>query len=316
MDEKKDETYYNFKGLFKYISTVVSWTIFVLLMIIGVLLIYYYISVKLYATKGEAFEPQFSVYTIVSTSMEPTINVYDVIVNTKIDSIDDVKVNDVITFISTWNITYGMTITHRVVGTKTLDDGSKCLITRGDNNTQEDQTCVKEGDIIGIVKAVIPGLGQVQHFLSSSFGWLIAIIVPALYIIIKDIIKIIKLAKETKDEKKNGKSDSKKDKNDKNKEKEIKIKDELENKDKNIEIKNEIKEDGTNKKEWQDEVETEEIEIPKLKEKNSKFIFKKVEEPPKKEEKIVEEKINYNTKNKKLMAAYDELKKLHNESKE
>ncbi len=315
MDEKKDETYYNIKGLLKYISTVVSWTIFVLLLIIGVLLIYYYISVKLYATKGEAFEPKFSVYTIVSPSMEPTINVYDVIVNTKIDSIDDVKVNDVITFISTWNITYGMTITHRVVGTKTLDDGSKCLITRGDNNTQEDQTCVKEGDIIGIVKAVIPGLGQVQHFLSSSFGWLIAIIVPALYIIIKDIIKIIKLAKETKKEKQNGKSDDKdnaKDKNTKNKEKEIKIKEEVENKDKNIKIESETNEDVTKS---QDEEVTEDIEIPKLKEKNLKFIFKKVEEPPM-EEKIAEEKINYNTKNKKLMTAYDELKKDAKMSKE
>ena len=313
MGEKKDETYYNFKGLFKYISTVVSWTIFVLLVIIGILLIYYYISVRLYATKGEAYEPKFSVYTIVSQSMEPTINVYDVIINTKIDSIDDVKVNDVITFISTWNITYGMTITHRVVGTKTLDDGSKCLITRGDNNTQEDQTCVKENDIIGVVKAVIPGLGQVQHFLSNSFGWLIAIIVPALYIIVKDIFKIIKLAKETKEEKQNGKSDSKKDKDNKNKEKEIKVKDELENKDKNIKIESKLEDDAI---EFEDEEVTEEIVIPKLKEKNSKYIFKKVEELPKEEEKNSEEKINYNTKNKKLIAAYDELKKIQNESKE
>jgi len=200
MNTKKDETHYNFKGLFKYISTVISWTIFVLLIIVGILLIYYYISVRLYATKGDKYEPQFSVYTIVSQSMEPTISVYDVIINTKIDSIDEVKVNDVITFISTWQVTNGMTITHRVVGKKTLDDGTTCLVTRGDNNTQEDQACVKEGNIIGVTKAVIPGLGKIQFFLGSKLGWLLIIILPALYILIKKIIKIFILSKELKEE--------------------------------------------------------------------------------------------------------------------
>lgn len=209
MNTKKDETHYNFKGLLKYISTVVSWTIFVLLIIVGVLLVYYYISVKLYATKGEKYEPKFSVYTIVSQSMEPTISVYDVIINTKVDNIEDVKVNDVITFISTWSVTQGMTITHRVVGTKTLDDGSTCLVTRGDNNTQADQACVKKSDLIGVTKAVIPGLGKIQFFLASKFGWLMLIILPALYIIIKDVIKIFKLTKEIKNENEGNKNNKK-----------------------------------------------------------------------------------------------------------
>ena len=201
MDNKiKEESHYNFKGLFQYVSNVISWTMFILLIIIGVLLIYYYISVRLYATKGEAFAPKFSIYTIVSGSMEPTINKFDVIVNTKVDNIEDVKINDVITFISTWKVTYGMTITHRVVGTKKLDNGETCLVTRGDNNTQEDETCVEKGNIIGVTKAVIPGLGKVQFFLSSKTGWLFVILIPALYIIIKDIFKIVGLSKEIKEE--------------------------------------------------------------------------------------------------------------------
>lgn len=198
MNTVKDETHYNLKGLFKYISTVVSWTIFVLLIMVGVILVYYYISVRLYATKGEKYEPKFSIYTIVSGSMEPTISVYDVIINTKIDDINDVKVNDVITFISTWQVTHGMTITHRVIGTKALDDGSTCLVTRGDNNTQPDQACVKKENIIGITKAVIPGLGKIQFFLASKLGWLLVIILPALYIIIKDVMKIFKLVEKDK----------------------------------------------------------------------------------------------------------------------
>ena len=82
-----------------------------------------------------------------------------------------------------------MTITHRVDGTKTLDDGETCLVTRGDNNTQEDMACVRKSDLIGVTKAVIPGLGKIQFFLSSKMGWLILIIFPALYIIFKDVAK-------------------------------------------------------------------------------------------------------------------------------
>ena len=200
MENEEQISRNNFKGFFKYISTVISWTIFVLLVFVGVLLLYYFISMRLYATYGEKFEPKFSVYTIVTISMEPTINVHDVIINTRVDDPDEIKIGDVITFTSTWQVTYGMTITHRVVGTKKLDDGSLCYITRGDNNTQEDQACVKENNVIGKVKAVIPGLGRIQSFLSSSLGWLLIIIVPALYIIVKDILKLFKLSKEVKEE--------------------------------------------------------------------------------------------------------------------
>ena len=208
----KDETHYNFKGLFKYISTIISWTIFVLLSLVAVLLVYYYISLELYTNYGEKYEPKFSVYTIISPSMVPTINVYDVIINTKIDSINDVKVNDVITFISTWEVTQGMTITHRVVGFKTLDNGEKCVITRGDNNTADDQACVKEGNIIGITKGIIPGLGKVQFFLASSGGWLLVIIALGIYLIIKNMLRLFKLSdkykEQNKDKKKNKKDDS------------------------------------------------------------------------------------------------------------
>ena len=198
--ENSEETRYNFKGLFKYISTVISWTIFVLLCIVGILLLYYFISMRLYTTKGEKYEPKFSVYTIASGSMEPTIKIDDVIINTRVDNPEDININDVITFVSTWQVNYGMTVTHRIVGTQTLDDGSLCYVTRGDNNTQEDQSCVKKSNIIGVVKAVIPGLGKIQKLLASGLGWILIIIIPALYILTKDIIKIFNLVNTPEEE--------------------------------------------------------------------------------------------------------------------
>mgnify|MGYP003299960878 CR=1 FL=1 len=158
-----------------------------MLSIIGVLLIYYFISSQLYATKGEKYEPVFSIYTIVSGSMEPTIKVYDVIINTRVNDDKDIKVNDVITFTSTNANTAGMTITHRVIGIRELDDKSLCYVTRGDNNTNEDPSCVASKNVIGKVSAVVPSLGRIQFFLASKAGWLLVVVIPALYIMQVDL---------------------------------------------------------------------------------------------------------------------------------
>ena len=191
----KNSSKTNYLIFFKYISTIISWTIFVLLSIIGALLIYYFASSRLYVTKGDKYEPFFSVYTIVSGSMEPTIKVYDVIINTKVNDPKDVKVNDVITFTSTSDISNGKTVTHRVIGIREMDDGGICYVTRGDNNTTEDPSCATYSNVIGKVSAVVPGLGKIQFFLASKFGWLLIIVVPALYIIIKDLLKLFKMSR-------------------------------------------------------------------------------------------------------------------------
>lgn len=191
----KNSSKTNYLIFFKYISTIISWTIFVLLSIIGALLIYYFASSRLYVTKGDKYEPFFSVYTIVSGSMEPTIKVYDVIINTKVNDPKDIKVNDVITFTSTSDISNGKTVTHRVIGIREMDDGGICYVTRGDNNTTEDPSCATYSNVIGKVSAVVPGLGKIQFFLASKFGWLLIIVVPALYIIIKDLLKLFKMSR-------------------------------------------------------------------------------------------------------------------------
>ena len=197
MENKADKNY-KLKLIIKYLKEIVSWTIFTLLIIIGIFLIYYFIAVRLYTVKGEKYEPKFSLYTIVSPSMVPTLNVYDVIINVSVKNIEEVKINDVITFISTWDVNSGMTVTHRVVGSKKLDNGEVCLITRGDNNTQEDQSCVKKENLIGVTKAVIPSLGKVQAFISSKAGWLLIIILPIVYSLLKNVVKLVRIVNNNK----------------------------------------------------------------------------------------------------------------------
>lgn len=186
------------KETFKFISTVISWTIFTLLIICAALLLYYFITARIYAIKGgygengEIYEPKFSLYTIVSPSMVPNINVYDVIVNTRVDSPKDIKIGDVITFTSTSTETMDVTVTHRVVSIIQDVDGNYSYQTKGDNNLIEDSSSVPYSNIIGRVALRIPGLGRIQLFVASFYGWLCLILIPSLYILLKGLFRRLK----------------------------------------------------------------------------------------------------------------------------
>lgn len=186
------------KEIFSLISTIISWTIFVLLVLCATFLVYYFIATRIYIAKGSGYEPKFSLYTIISPSMVPNINVYDVIVDVKVDKPEDIKINDVITFNSNIPEVSGNTITHRVIAINKDAEGNYYFQTKGDNNLVEDGVNVEFSNIIGKVALKIPQLGKVQSFLASKAGWLFIILIPALYVILKSIMKIVKLNKDEK----------------------------------------------------------------------------------------------------------------------
>lgn len=182
-----------FREILKFISTVVSWTIFVLLIICIAFLIYYFVAIKVYTTKGSGHEPAFSVYMVVTPSMRPNINPYDVVIDFKVDNPEDIKINDVITFYSSIPGVKGGTITHRVIGISKDTEGNYKFRTKGDYNLVDDGIDVEFDKIVGKVAIRIPELGRVQTFVASKTGWLVCVLIPALYVIVKDIFKILKI---------------------------------------------------------------------------------------------------------------------------
>ena len=182
------------KSVINYLSTIITWAIFVILVSCAAFLIYYYISIQVYARKGSDYKPPFSIYTIVSPSMTPLIKVYDVIVNVKIDQPSDIHVGDIITFKSSSSMTYGMTITHRIKDIQIVN-GEYQYTTQGDNNLSPDTAPALYRNIIGKTVLKLPQLGRIQFFVASRFGWLVVVIIPAVYVITKDILKIIKINK-------------------------------------------------------------------------------------------------------------------------
>lgn len=162
--------------------------------LIGLFLIYYIITSQI-NQNNEDYRPKISIYTIVSPSMTPTIEVYDVVINAREDNPENIQVGDIITYISKAPNSEGMTITHRVVEVAQLPDGQYEYMTQGDNNSEPDSLFVTHDQVIGKKIAIIPKLGKVQFLISEKKGWLFLLLIPiAIYIFI-DVYKLIKLIK-------------------------------------------------------------------------------------------------------------------------
>lgn len=178
-----------FVGVLKYIGKTISLTLLTILIIIGLALLFVFVTAKV--AKSKNAEPPINLYTIISPSMTPNIAVYDVVVTVKTD-LSKLKVRDVISYYSDNPAVNGLTITHRIVKITKVGD-EYIFETKGDKNPNVDEWIVKGEDVVGRVNFKIPQLGKVQFFLGSKGGWLLAILIPALAIIAYDIYKIIKL---------------------------------------------------------------------------------------------------------------------------
>lgn len=125
-------------------------------------------------------------YLVQSGSMEPAIMTGDVVV---IQNRNTYQINDVVTF----TMTTGRIVTHRIV---TVNQGGvKTYSTKGDANRTGDEDTITEQQIIGKVILVIPKLGYIVAFCKSRSGLLYLLILPALVLILDELVKIKKNVK-------------------------------------------------------------------------------------------------------------------------
>ena len=181
----------NIKWLFNYITCVIMYAIIFLLILIGIVILLYYIDIKKRENSNVWEPPLYGAYVIVSESMTPIIKKNDAILIKRVDA-NEIKIGDVITYKSEDATHYGIMITHRVVSMVNDDMGEISFVTKGDNNNVADKTPVKESNIYGKVIMRIPKIGYVQYFLATSYGWIIAIAIPCMGIIIYDVMKLFK----------------------------------------------------------------------------------------------------------------------------
>lgn len=180
------------ENIFRYIVSVVSYAIFIFLMLIGGTLLLYIADIKIRAAKGDYTAPVFNAYVVLSGSMLPNIQVKDIVVTKKIEE-ERLKVGDIITFISPDPRFGGISVTHRIID-KIYDEskGIYTYRTQGDANNVADAVPVPNDNILGKVIVKIPKLGYLQDILASKGGLIILVLIPCLTILSYDIMKIFK----------------------------------------------------------------------------------------------------------------------------
>ena len=185
------------KWLFNYMSSILMYAFIVIFILIGLLLVVYFVDSKRSMQKLE--KPLYGAYVIVSGSMEPIIKIKDAVLIKRVDP-DSIQRGDVVTYLSNDESYYGIMITHRVVNIQE-ENGEKIYYTKGDHNETVDRSPIKGDQIYGKVVMRIPKIGYIKYFLVSSYGWIIAIVIPSLGIIIYDILKILRNVKDDRKEK-------------------------------------------------------------------------------------------------------------------
>lgn len=158
-------------------SIVVSWVLVIsVLLCVGVL--------AQVLSKGYVSVAGYSLFRVVTGSMEPEIPVGSLIISKSVD-IEQIQPGDIVNFRSREPGMFGMVITHRVIQRYEDAEGNILLETKGDANRYTDGFFVEKVNLIGkTVSYTKEGniIAGILSLLTNKVGFLSCIVVPCLLI--------------------------------------------------------------------------------------------------------------------------------------
>ncbi|MCL2860467.1 MAG: signal peptidase I [Oscillospiraceae bacterium] len=168
----------NKKTMWLKIFHILAKIIGVILIIIALIIITMNISMYIEMNKDKSKLPSFFGYkeiVIAGKSMEPTLNVGDIVIAKVVDEYSE---RNVIVYRDKNNAV----ITHRIIEIEEKD-GQTMYITKGDANNSQDTPITKD-KIEGVMIFQLSGWGKAIAFLKSPNGLLLLIGIPVIYILI------------------------------------------------------------------------------------------------------------------------------------
>lgn len=164
------------------------WLVFKNAVIAGLLFIVFSLILT---TIGPIREWQF--LRVLSGSMEPTIKTGSIILIKKIDP-NQLKEGDIITYSSLDNP--NILVTHRLVSIKETEAGQVKFLAKGDANEVQDSREIDPASVKGKLVFTIPFLGYISIWVRKPLGFILMIVLPAVLIILSEIINIKKAIEE------------------------------------------------------------------------------------------------------------------------
>lgn len=176
----------------KFITNVISYALFIWLLLIGATLLVYVADIKIRAMNGDYTPPAYNAYVVLTGSMVPEIMPKDVVITKRRDP-SELKENDIVTFLSSDSRLSGIIVTHRIKEVfHDTTTGKYTYRTKGDANNTVDFALAEDHNIIGEVIFKIPKVGYIQELLATKGGLIIFIFIPCLGVLSYDIVKMVK----------------------------------------------------------------------------------------------------------------------------
>lgn len=178
----------------KKIEDIIKKKINILMYIILIPILIYNISLIIQSLIKTSETPNFlgiKTYVIISGSMEPSLQIGDIVIVKKVDQ-NELKKGDIISFRQGQSV-----ITHRI--NEVIEENEKVEYkTKGDNNNAEDNGSVSYEIIEGKVIKHISGIGKIAIALQNKGMIIFIILLLYIYILYSGAIKRKKLQRKIK----------------------------------------------------------------------------------------------------------------------
>ena len=191
-DKKSEEKAVKKESNFKFIK--ILWKIIKTILILVLIVIFFVIIVQR-VTNNKASVGGYGVYTIVSESMVPEYNIYDMLIAKKTNP-QDIAIGDDVVYQGKEGDFNGKIVTHRVI--KKKHDGKiYSFVTKGIANPVEDPE-ISEDQIYGKVLVKSQILSTASKVLNTTYGFYFIIFVPIVIIVTLEIIDTVNERKKLK----------------------------------------------------------------------------------------------------------------------
>ena len=142
----------------------------------------------------------YKFFIVMSDSMSKTdFDAGDIVVVKEVDP-STLKEGDIISYTSQNSHNFGEVVTHKIRRLTTDAEGNPGFITYGTTTDTDDETVVTYPYVIGEYVRRIPKLGTFFHFLKTTPGYIICILIPFLLLILIQGINSIRLFRRYKQE--------------------------------------------------------------------------------------------------------------------
>ncbi|MBE6605021.1 MAG: signal peptidase I [Ruminococcaceae bacterium] len=126
----------------------------------------------------------YRMYVIISPSMEPEIEVGDIIISKDYKG-GELAVGDVVTYLGTKGDVAGKMITHKIVSIN-----GDSIVTKGTANLTADPAIDRE-EIISVMKYQPAALGAVYGVLTSTAGFICLVLLPLGLMIVSEVVNLV-----------------------------------------------------------------------------------------------------------------------------